>query len=136
MSEILIWGWGMYIVAFFEGRGFVGGGFKGESLILIVVVIMIEGIVFFEERRFVRDRSEDILMIVVIIVEGIIFFEGRGFVKGRFENELLMIIVIMVEEIIFAVFSLGDIRDLIVSVIVNLTNSIISLFMASERYED
>jgi hypothetical protein len=113
MPEILIWGWDMYIASFFEGRGFVENRFEGEPLILMIV--MVEGIVFvvfsdFEGRRFVGDGSEDELLVLVIVV-------------------------IMVEGIMFAVFNSGDMRDLIVSIIVNLTNSIISLFIASERYE-
>jgi hypothetical protein len=164
MSEILIWGWSIYIAAFFEGRGFVKDEFEDEPLVLMVVVIVIEGIVFFEERgfvrsksegeplvlivlivveeivfferrRFVRDRSEDILMIVVVVVEGIMFFEGRRFVRGRSEGEPLVIVVIMVEKIVFAVFNSGNIRNLIVSITMNLTNSIISLLIASEKYE-
>jgi hypothetical protein len=108
MSEILIWGWGVYIAAFFEGRGFVGGGSEGESLVLVVVVV---------------------------VVEGIVFFEGRGFVRGRSEGEPLVVVVVVVEGIVFAVFSSGGMKDLIVSVTVDLTSSIISLLMASERYE-
>jgi hypothetical protein len=135
MSEILIWGWGVYIAAFFEGRGFVRGGSEGEPLVLMVVVVVVEGIVFFEGRRFVRGRSEDVLVVVVVVVEGIVFFEGRGFVRGRSEGEPLVVVVVVVEGIVFAVFSSGGMRDLIVSVIVDLTSSIISLLMASERYE-
>jgi hypothetical protein len=74
-------------------------------------------------------------MIVVVVVEGIVFFEGRGFVRGRSEGELLVVVVVVVEGIVFAVFSSGGITDLIVSVIVDLTSSIISLLMISGKYE-
>jgi hypothetical protein len=111
MSEILIWGWGVYIAAFFEGRGFVGGGSEGESLVLVNVVIVVEGIVFFEGRGFVRDRSE-----------------GKSLI--------LIIIMIMIEEIIFAVFNSENMRDLIISIIIDLTNSIISFLIISGRYEN
>jgi hypothetical protein len=76
-------------------------------------------------------------MIVVVVVEGIVFFEGRGFVRGRSEDELLVlvIVVVVIKGIMFAVFSSGNMRDLIVSVTVNLTSSIISLFMAFGKYE-
>jgi hypothetical protein len=99
-------------------------------------VIMVKKIIFFEEKKFVRSRSEGVLIIVVIILEGIIFFEKRRFVKGRSEDEPLIIIVIVIEKIIFAVFNSRNMRNLIVSITVDLTNSIISLLMASERYED
>jgi hypothetical protein len=73
----------------------------------------------------------------VVVVEGIIFFEGRRFVKDRSENEslILIIVVVVVEEIIFAVFNSENIKNLIVSVIINLINSIISFFIAFGKYE-
>jgi hypothetical protein len=72
----------------------------------------------------------------VVMVEKIVFFEGRKFVRGRSEGKSLIIIMIMVEKIVFAVFNSENIRDLIISVTVNLTNSIISLFMVSGKYEN
>jgi hypothetical protein len=110
----------------------------------VVVVVVIEGIVFFEGRRFIRDKSEGeplilvVLVIIVVVVEKIVFFEKKRFVRGRSEDKplVLMIVVIVIEGIVFAVFNLEDMRDLIISIIVDLTNSIISLLMTSGRYEN
>jgi hypothetical protein len=105
----------------------------------MIVMIIIKGIVFFEEREFVKDRSKDeSLVIIIVMIEGIVFFEGRKFIKSRSEDEplILIIIMIMIERIIFAVFSTESIKDLIISVTINLTNSIISLLIASERYKN
>jgi hypothetical protein len=93
---------------------------------------------FFEEKGFVESESENkslVLIIVVVVIEEIIFFERGGFVRDKSEDKLLMIVIIIIERIIFAVFNLENMRDLIISVIMDLTNSIIFLFMAFGRYE-
>jgi hypothetical protein len=104
----------------------------------MVVVVMVEGIVFFEEKRFVRDRFEGeslILIVVVVVVERIMFFEGKGFVRGRSKDESLILVIVVVEGIVFAVFSSENMRNLIISITVNLTNSIISFLITSGRYK-
>jgi hypothetical protein len=65
------------------------------------------------------------------------FFEGKRFVEDRSKGEslILVIVVIMIKKIIFVVFNLESMRDLIISIIVDLTNSIISLLITSGRYE-
>jgi hypothetical protein len=106
----LIWDWNIYITAFFEGKGFVRNKSEDESLILMIVVVVVKEIMFFEEKGFVKDRSEG-------------------------ESLILIIVVIMIERIIFAVFNLKNMRDLIISIIIDLTNSIISLLIAFGKYE-
>jgi hypothetical protein len=102
----------------------------------MIIMIVIERIIFFEKRGFVRNKSEDeSLILIIIIIEGIMFFEGKGIVRDRFENKLLILIIIMIEGIIFVVFSSENIRDLIISIIMDLTSSIISFLIASGRYK-
>jgi hypothetical protein len=129
----------MYIAAFFERREFIKNKSENESLVLIIIMVIIKEIMFFEKREFVKNKSEDeSLVIIIIMIKEIMFFEGKEFIRGRSKDEplILIIIVIIIERIMFAVFNSESIRDLIISIIVNLTNSIISLLMASERYED
>jgi hypothetical protein len=124
-------------IIFFEKKKFVKDRFEGESL--VVVIIIVEEIMFFEKRKFVKDRFKDkLLVIIMVMIEEIIFFERNKFVRDRSKNKLLIliIIIIIIEKIVFTVFNLENIRDLIISIIINLTNSIISLFIIFGKYEN